>query len=180
MGAKAALQATGPGEVTAAGEQLSLLSGGPLGVDPAADAPAGGERRGPGRPPGSRNKRTEELVELLQRQGHKSPLQVISEMVRDFLQEPVAFRQRLGMSTKEASELVFGRLIPAALPYWHSKAPVELVNEGGGPLMVVNFGVPLEPGEGRASAAQGPFQAVRIIDQDEGEGESENAEESST
>lgn len=117
-GLKTALDALAP---TASGpvaepEQLDLLG---LPVTPAAQALA--EKRGPGRPPGARNKRTEAWAEyLLARYG--SPLEVLMQIANMPIVELVA---GLGCSALEALQEKRHAAIALA-PYIHQRQAVAV------------------------------------------------------
>jgi hypothetical protein len=52
----------------------------------------GPETRGPGRPPGSRNRRTQQLLDLLQSRGDKDPLDFLSEVITTENQYPAELK----------------------------------------------------------------------------------------
>lgn len=117
-----------------AGEQIPLL---PEAVPP-AEAPAAGddEARGPGRPPGARNRRTEEWVEYLGNKG-RLPLEVLHELYNKPLDE---LKAELGCSSLEAMQERRHAAV-AALPYLHQKMPIALdVDQSGVVQLVIDIG----------------------------------------
>ncbi len=88
--------------------------------------------RGPGRPPGSRNKRTEETLEYLQALGYSSPLRGLAEVWA----RPVAvLAAELGCSLGHAMEIQLDAM-KASLPYWHQRLPQVVELEGMPPLSI--------------------------------------------
>ncbi|WP_022729764.1 hypothetical protein [Fodinicurvata sediminis] len=127
-------EAGGPGEAPEPedqGEQLELLPGPLKPADQVAQeaAEAAGAapdvRRGPGRPPGAKNRRTEAWTEYLLSQ-YRSPLVVLAETYS----RPVAdLARELGCKKEDA----FRHQIQAAkelAPYVHQKLPVAVQVEG--------------------------------------------------
>lgn len=131
-GLGAALAVTGPGEPpTDTAEQLPLL---PL---PAVADPARGPLASPdtagkaGRPPGARNKRTEEWVEFLSA-NYRSPLIMLAETVN----RPVeVLAKHLGCSKAKAFEIQLAAAKELA-PYMHQKLPQAVDLNGDGVALV--------------------------------------------
>jgi len=96
------------------GDGLQILD------QPADEAPG---RRGPGRPRGARNKRTQHTLEYLQGLGYDDPLRGLAEV----WSRPLALlAAELGCTLLEA----FDRQQEArktALPFWHQKLPQAVV-----------------------------------------------------
>lgn len=98
-------------------EQLALLPTPAALADRAADDEAA-RRSGPGRPPGSRNKRTEEWVEFIQAR-YRDPLIFLAET----WSRPVdVLAAELGCPKDEAFKIQRAAA-EAALPYLHQKLP---------------------------------------------------------
>lgn len=98
----------------------------PLGPTNAQRATAAAGYRGPGRPPNSRNRRTAEMLEYLRSKGYADPLEVLAATCSRPAWELAA---EIGCTVAEA----FDRQQWAAdkmLPYWHSKAPIEIDAKG--------------------------------------------------
>lgn len=146
-GISAALAAIGAGDVPALeeAEQLELVPElpGPLPLASegrAAKAAGAGERRGPGRPAGSRNRRSEEMIRFLTDvKGYQPPLQVLAETwsrpVRDLAQQ-------LEVDLADAFKLQQAAAM-AALPYWHERKPqaIDVTGADAG-LLAVFMGSP--------------------------------------
>jgi hypothetical protein len=139
-GLAAALEATGPGEPPVAPvEQLPLLPADQLEALP-DDATARRQaltqpRRGPGRPPGARNRSTEDWRRYLLSK-YRSPLEALAEAysrpVRDLAAEldckPI---EAFAVQMRAAADLA---------PYLHGKMPVEVAFTG--PLPVLHLVAP--------------------------------------
>ena len=122
-------------------EQLALLPARPS--ETAAEAVASGERR-IGRPPGARNRRTQDMVRwLLDVRGLKPPLEFLLEVTGKTTAELVD----MGVKAEEALKLKVHAAV-AALPYVHQKQPmaVEAVGKTAGLLVL--------PGEGGTAEEQ--------------------------
>lgn len=139
MSAAAALQTTGGGDAPGdRGRQMDLLSL-ESGEARAVDGP-----RGPGRPPGARNKRTEELLDWLQRNGHKAPLEVVSDLWRDVCAAAAdgtlwEMADKFGMKREDLVKMAYSGVL-ASLNFWHPKlSPDVVVNTGPMPTFI--FGV---------------------------------------
>lgn len=137
-----AVATVGAGEApTVAAEQLALLPARPS--ETAAEAVASGERR-IGRPPGARNRRTQDMVRwLLDVRGLKPPLEFLLEVTGKTTAELVG----MGVKAEEALKLKVHAAV-AALPYVHQKQPmaVEAVGKTAGLLVL--------PGEGGTAEEQ--------------------------
>lgn len=122
-----------------------------LTLDALADLPVLGEiiREGkaiarPGRPPGARNKRTEEWASYILAR-YRSPLIGLAEIVATPIPE---LAKALKCSTIDAA--TFWRQCSDSLaPYLHQRMPqaIELPGATAGQILVVNFNAP-RPGEG--------------------------------
>lgn len=110
-------------------------AGGEVGGQPAE--PSG--PRGPGRPPGARNKRTDKLVEYIMA-NHKSPLVWLAEQ---YTQDPVELARRLQCKPIEAYKLQVVAAKELA-PYTNQKRPVavEVDQKGVVQLVIETGGVP--------------------------------------
>lgn len=78
-------------------------------------------RRGPGRPAGSKNKRTEEWLEYLQSQ-YTSPLVALA---KTWSADTEKLAAKLRTSREKAFEIQQSAA-RASLPYWHQKQPVAV------------------------------------------------------
>ena len=138
-----------------ANEQLPLLAPGDDGGRAALTA-ALGDKRGPGRPAGSPNKRTEAVVEhMLSR--YRSPLEAMaaaaSMPTRDFIARIAEIYQEFGTLDKDGKILPFHlsfmqimqivqmqyNLWRELAPYLHQKQPVALEIEGSGAIPLAIF-----------------------------------------
>lgn len=104
------------------------------------------EKRGPGKPPGARNRKTDEMVRYLNTFG-QGPLVGLAKIVNairfgeDGLPDFLELARALGMERKEAAN--FWRACAGELaPYMHQKLPiaVDVTGESAGSLVVVNLG----------------------------------------
>lgn len=78
-------------------------------------------RRGPGRPRGSRNRRSEDLIQWLLR-GYRHPLQ---ELMDAIALGPPGLAEAWQIRRADAAAL-WARLVAEALPYFESRKPVAL------------------------------------------------------
>lgn len=161
-GLQTAIEAIGVGQAPTAGaEQLPLLPL-PL-VDSEAAIAEAAVHRGPGRPAGSRNKRTEEWVDYILGR-YRSPLVVLAETYSRPVQE---LAKELGCTKAEA----FDRQQAAAraiLPYVHQEQPKALQLDGRGMMQLV-----IETGDyGEVEAADDGSIVLEAV-AGPGEGESE-------
>jgi len=130
-GLSSAIETVGAGEPpTDESEQLALL---PLSA-PGTDVQATGrdklvaqKRKGPGRPAGSRNKRTKEWQEFILKQ-HRSPLEVLASVYSRPLED---LAKELGCKNLEAFKLQLQAARELA-PYVHQKQPQAIQMEGSG------------------------------------------------
>jgi hypothetical protein len=114
--------AAGP---AARARQLTLL--GELGAGPAAEPaePAEPERRGPGRPKGSRNRRTEEWTRYLLA-GYGSPLEALAKVMRA---GPQRLAGELGIDLVDGFDRWL-RVCAELAPYLHQKQPTAVAVDG--------------------------------------------------
>lgn len=124
--------------------QLALLPEDDAGPEAAVPLPVA--KRGPGRPPGSVNKRTAEFVDLALRPRYRSPLQVLAEI---WSRSTVDLAAQLHCSELEAFQEQ-RRAAEASLPYWEQKRPMPV--ELNGNLMTVVFEAPTAGGGGPQGA----------------------------
>jgi len=138
MGVKAGLTAAiedlGTGEPPATlverrQRQLALL---PELEGDRADADQGEGPRGPGRPKGSRNRRTQEWTDYLGGR-YGTPLERLAQL---YSSDPHALAQAFGVKIEVAIEVMKASAI-AALPYMHQKQPMSVDVHGKGRMVVV-------------------------------------------
>ena len=134
MELKAALGDDHPGTESFA--QLPLMPMVEEEPDAADDAAAGGVKRA-GRPPGARNRRTQEWTEYLLSR-YRSPLEVLAETYST--PTPILAR-RLRASFKEAFALQLQAARELA-PYLHQKQPVAVTVDGKGMLQLMICATP--------------------------------------
>ena len=144
QGVQAALAATEAAADPAAGSpaaearkpaQLPLVVVGDMdGDDPSV--PSSGEvagARGPGRPPGARNRRTLDLIEYMTALGYRMPPLVLAETYS----RPVeALAKELSISKGEAFKLQLAAA-QALLPYTAQKQPIAIQIDSRGRMMLV-------------------------------------------
>ena len=133
---EAAIAAAGRGLDLPQELQLPLLPAGEDG-DEAAD-PAEQGRRGPGRPPGARNKRTADMVAYLERR-YSSPLEALALVYSRNIKVLAA---EMGLTTPtfdQLVELLKLQIIAAdkLAPYLHSKKPVSVEVSSRGVVQLV-------------------------------------------
>ena len=97
------------------GEQLGLL-------DDDADQAVEAVRGGPGRPRGSRNRKTAELAELLKRRHGRGPLELLIERA---MADTKALAKELGVDPWDVWKEQ-NRLAEAAVPYFEQKMPIDI------------------------------------------------------
>ena len=136
--------AAGP---VAAAEQLALLPG------EAAAAPAE-VVRGPGRPKGSKNRRTEEWTRFIQAQ-YGAPLE---ELARVMQGGPAALARQLGVDLVDGWDRWL-RVTEAILPYLHQKQPTAVSVDGAAPAPVVLQVTP----DAAARMAAAPAEAAGVL-----------------
>ena len=127
--------------------------------------------RGPGRPPGARNKKTEAFREhILSR--FKSPLTVLAETYS----RPVAdLARELGIKKGEAYKMQMDAAEKLA-PYLHSKAPIEVTGKDGRAVSLFIGIVPSPngagpPGDGAQAIIQGRIIPPDLIEQNQDDSE---------
>ncbi len=163
QGIQAAIdQAGGAGEPpTAEGEQLPLLEG-QAPADRATSPPATAQT-GPGRPPGARNKRTQEWTDYLLGK-YRSPLEGLAEVSVMSLEECKELARELGCKPLEIWERQQWARKELA-PYLHQKQP-QAVDLGDNKLVTLQLAVPAdlaqslqeEPGSGEIRVLDVPFE----------------------
>ena len=89
----------------------------PLGLSRAERASQLAGYRGPGRPKGSRNRRTEETIEYLRAKGVADPLEVLGQI---YSRPTAELAEELDISLAEALDRQ-QHAAQAALPFWHAK-----------------------------------------------------------
>ena len=158
-GLASAIESVGPGEPPADdAEQLPLL---PVqGATPAAAQDAGGADRGPGRPRGSRNRRTEAWQDYLLGQ-YTSPLESLARIVSRPLAE---LRAELHCSWLDAAKLQLQAAKELA-PYIHQKLPqaIELDSDA---LMFLAIGK-MKAGTPEAEALDAARMSMDLIEDEE-------------
>jgi hypothetical protein len=120
-------------------EQLALPA---LPLEPSKALGEDGEvaRRGPGRPPGARNRSTLAMMEYLQSR-YRSPLVGLAETYSRPVDDLVA---ELGCKKLEAVNLQI-EAMKASLPYWHAKQPVAVQIDGKGLVtLIIENALPAE------------------------------------
>ncbi len=133
VGIQAAVEAVGLGEPPVErAEQLALLTP-PVAEGVEANAPA--VKRGPGRPPGSRNRRTEQWVQYLHER-YSSPVEALAIEAERTVLDVV---EALGLVEPTNEQLLSiwreqNRLRVELAPYMHQKLPqlAELKLDAGG------------------------------------------------
>lgn len=169
-----AIAATHAGPAGPGGDeaQLDLLAEAGDEALPVAPTPEAA-RRGPGRPPGARNKRTEILAAHYVRR-HGDPLEALIALAMGSIEHtatelhrtiqalkakgvPIAVdtkgRELSGIDVAEVMKLKV-RAAEAALPYLHARrAPID--SDGEAVLPVLNIGVGVQVGAGGRPAATG-------------------------
>jgi hypothetical protein len=104
----------------------------PLAPSEAVDDDGQVVRRGPGRPPGARNRSTLAMLEYLQGQ-YRSPLVALAETYSRTVDDLVG---ELGCKKLEAINLQV-EAMKASLPYWHAKQPVAVQIDGKGLVTLI-------------------------------------------
>lgn len=141
-GARAALEAVPMPEVDPAAKQLRLFGG------PTPREHAGGPLGRKGRPPGSKNKATQDLVKYITTQ-YGSPAEVLA---RTYSRPTRELAAELHCSLLDAHKLRM-TAADALLPYAHSKKPIEAT-------LNVNVGLAEELREARLRAKQNQLLSV--------------------
>jgi hypothetical protein len=130
-GLTAAIEELGPGRPPSSIEerQLALLPD----IRDRAEAEQGGDGpRGPGRPAGAKNRRTQEWVDYLGGR-YGTPLERLAQL---YSADPKELSRVFGLTMKDAFDVVRGAAT-AALPYMHQKQPVSVDVHGKGRMVVV-------------------------------------------
>lgn len=134
----------------AAAEQLALLA-------PAEAEAEQVERRGPGRRPGSLNRRTEQWTRYIQA-AYGSPLEALARVMAG---GPDRLAAELGCDRLDAWDRWL-RVCEAILPYLHQKQPVAL-NLDQAPAAPVVIGVSAEAIERSGASAADAEAVVQIV-----------------
>ncbi len=115
------------------------------------EAPGGGKRAGPGRPPGARNKQTKEWAEYILAR-HRSPLIGLAEVVSTPVDE---LATALKCKRIEAAEF-WRKCAKDLAEYVHQKSPVQLqINEQfAGALMIIDITGQMTDQAGKAGLGQ--------------------------
>lgn len=126
--------------------------------------------RGPGRPPGARNKRTEAFrAYLLSR--YRSPLTVLAET---YSRPAADLARELGIKVGEAFKMQMDAARDLA-PYLHSKAPIEVTGKDGRAVsLFVALGIAgpgAEPVGGAKTIIQGRLVPPEEIEQNQDDSE---------
>lgn len=156
-GISSALDAVGAGEPPRDdARQLDLIPDmrAPKGVNDGEEGANSGERRGPGRPPGARNKRTVETVDWIARK-YGFPLERLAQF---WSSKPEDLALELRIDREQAVELIKSSAI-ASLPYMHQKRPVEVDVHNHQRLTVV-FG---DVGGALAEVEQAAHDGVSLV-----------------
>lgn len=134
------------------------------------DGPVSGEERGPGRPRGSRNKRTTAMVDFLMRQ-YKDPRAVLLQIAQADVEDLVA---RLGCTAMEA--LQEKRLAAiGVLPYIAQKQPLAInLNAKGVVYLTIEEGTVAPTNGSAASLLTLDLTAVERIEQNQGDSEGDD------
>lgn len=155
----------GMGEIVQAGlfEELETCETGKLdAASPLAAAlPSAGRK--PGRPKGSKNRRTEAVTAWLLTQ-HRHPLSVMMEA---YSMSPSDFAKAIGISSPDPDTLLDIvklqlRMAEAVAPYVAQKLPQAVQVEGGAALTLNFGGVHLGPQTGVSSPARGEAPEISV------------------
>lgn len=153
----------GMGEIVQAGlfEELEPCETGKLDAASPLAAALPSAARKPGRPKGSKNRRTEAVTAWLLTQ-HRHPLSVMMEA---YSMSPRDFAQAIGISSPDPDTLLDIvklqlRMAEAVAPYVAQKLPQAVQVEGGAALTLNFGGVHLGPQTGVSSPARGEAPEV--------------------
>lgn len=141
-------QTQGRAEALAAmrAEQLALLPS-PVAIEDAAAGDEQAQRRGPGRPAGSRNRSTNDWVDFIAAR-YRSPLLFLAET---FTRPAAQLAAELGCDRLEAFKLQVTAAKELA-PYMHQKQPVAVAISAEGEvtlhLVMPRPAAPTQPGDG--------------------------------
>ena len=155
----------GMGEIVQAGlfEELEPCETGALDAPSPLSAALPSAGRRPGRPKGSKNRRTEaETAWLLQQ--HRHPLAVMMEA---YSMAPADFAKAIGISSPDPDTLLDIvklqlRMAEAVAPYVAQKLPQAVQVEGGAALTLNFGGVHLGPQTGVSSPARGEAPEISV------------------
>lgn len=113
------------------GQQLALI--------PEA-APPADEARGPGRPPGARNRATRQTADWFLAR-FMSPLEGAGKLITAYFEDRATFCAEHGLSPADALKLV-AQLMRDVAPYVHRRQPIALETGGGGIAMALVLAPP--------------------------------------
>lgn len=154
----------GMGEIVQAGlfEELEPCETGALDAPSPLSAALPSAGRRPGRPKGSKNRRTEAVTAWLLQQ-HRHPLAVMMEA---YSMAPAAFAKSIGITSPDADTLLDIvklqlRMAEAVAPYVAQKLPQAVQVEGGAALTLNFGGVHLGAG-GVSSPARGEAPEISV------------------
>ncbi|VTO14041.1 hypothetical protein [Brevundimonas vancanneytii] len=152
------------GEIVQAGlfEELEPCETGALDAPSPLSAALPSAGRRPGRPKGSKNRRTEAVTAWLLQQ-HRHPLAVMMEA---YSMAPAAFAKSIGITSPDADTLMDIvklqlRMAEAVAPYVAQKLPQAVQVEGGAALTLNFGGVHLGAG-GVSSPARGEAPEISV------------------
>lgn len=155
----------GMGEIVQAGlfEELEPCETGKLDAASPLAAALPSAARKPGRPKGSKNRRTEAVTAWLLTQ-HRHPLSVMMEA---YSMSPRDFAQAIGISSPDPDTLLDIvklqlRMAEAVAPYVAQKLPQAVQVEGGAALTLNFGGVHLGPQTGVSSPARGEAPEISV------------------
>lgn len=148
----------------AATDQLPLLPAGEVAERESDQLPA--RRRGPGRPPGARNKSTDDWVDFI-RARYRSPLEMLAET---FSRSVVDLSKELGCTKKDAFALQLQAAKELA-PYLHQKMPQAVTVDAKGDFTLIiegGLGVPAVTAGDDAVVIEGEIGEIENPDKSEG------------
>lgn len=155
----------GMGEIVQAGlfEELEPCETGKLDAASPLAAALPSAARKPGRPKGSKNRRTEAVTAWLLTQ-HRHPLSVMMEA---YSMSPSDFAKAIGISSPDPDTLLDIvklqlRMAEAVAPYVAQKLPQAVQFEGGAALTLNFGGVHLGPQTGVSSPARGEAPEISV------------------
>lgn len=155
----------GMGEIVQAGlfEELEPCETGKLDAASPLAAALPSAARKPGRPKGSKNRRTEAVTAWLLTQ-HRHPLSVMMEA---YSMSPSDFAKAIGISSPDPDTLLDIvklqlRMAEAVAPYVAQKLPQAVQVEGGAALTLNFGGVHLGPQTGVSSPARGEAPEISV------------------
>lgn len=155
----------GMGEIVQAGlfEELEPCETGKLDAASPLAAALPSAARKPGRPKGSKNRRTEAVTAWLLTQ-HRHPLSVMMEA---YSMSPADFAKAIGINSPDPDTLLDIvklqlRMAEAVAPYVAQKLPQAVQVEGGAALTLNFGGVHLGPQTGVSSPARGEAPEISV------------------